>query len=59
MIIKRLQDDIPLEGVMQELDRRIEPYDLKTSEALNWILTIPGLDEFFEKIVEHKKRVMQ
>lgn len=59
MIVKRLADDIPLEGVLQELDRRAEPYGLKSSEALNWMLTIPGLDEFFGKVVEHKKKVLQ
>ena len=56
MLVKRLRDDIPLEGVLQELERRASEHDLKPSEALNWMLTIPGLDEFFAKVVEHKKR---
>jgi hypothetical protein len=51
--------DIPLEGILQELERRAEPYGLKKSEALNWILTIPGLDQFFEQVAEHKKRKPQ
>lgn len=53
------ETDIPLTSVLQELGRRAEVYGLKKSEALNWMLTIPGLDEFFEKVAEHKKRVMQ
>lgn len=51
--------DIPLTSVLQELGRRIEPFGLKQSEAINWILTIPGLDQFFAEIVEHKKRILQ
>ncbi len=54
-----LEADIPLEGVLQELGRRIEPHGLKQSEALNWILTIPGLDEFFGHVAEHKKKIKQ
>lgn len=59
MIIERLSDDVPLEGILQELERRAGPHGLKTSEALNWILTIPGLDDFFGQVAEHKKGVMQ
>lgn len=54
-----MDTDIPMEGVLQELGRRAEPFGLKPSEALNWILTIPGLDDFFGQIVEHKKRILQ
>lgn len=54
-----MTEDIPLTGSLQELERRIAPYGLAKSEALNWIFTIPGLDEFFERVVEHKKRIMQ
>ena len=50
--------DIPLEGMLQELERRIAPYGLVKSEALNWILTIPGLDEFFSQVVELKKKAL-
>lgn len=53
------ETDIPLTSALQELARRIEPFGLKQSEALNWVLTIPGLDQFFAEIVEHKKRIMQ
>ena len=48
--------DIALEGSLQELGRIIAPYGLKTSEALNWIFTIPGLDEFFSRVVELKRK---
>lgn len=54
-----LEADIPLEGVLQELSRRAEPFNLKTSEALNWMLTIPGLDDFFGQVVEMKKKTLQ
>lgn len=50
-----MTDDIPLEGVLQELERRASPYGLKPSEALNWMLSVPGVDEFFARIVEMKK----
>jgi hypothetical protein len=50
--------DIPLEGALQELERRIAPYGLVKSEALNWILTVPGLDEFFGQVVELKKKAL-
>lgn len=59
MIVKRLADDVPLEGVLQELDRRANRHGLGTSEALNWMLTIPGLDDFFGQVAEHKKRILQ
>lgn len=59
MLVKMLEDDIPLEGVLQELGRRTEAFGLKQSEALNWMLTIPGLDEFFSQVADHKKRIMQ
>jgi len=55
MIVQMLSDDIPLDGVLEELGRRADVYGLKKSEALNWILTIPGLDQFFANIVEMKK----
>lgn len=59
MIVKMLTDDIPLEGVLQELGRRAGPFGLEKSEALNWMLTIPGLDDFFGKVAEHKQRIKQ
>ena len=51
-----MTEDIPLEGVLQELERRAAPYGLKPSEALNWMLTVPGIEEFFARVVEMKKQ---
>lgn len=51
--------DIPLEGSLQELGRFIAPYGLQKSEAINWLMTIPGLDEFFARIVEYKQSKLQ
>jgi hypothetical protein len=59
MMEQLLAADIPLEGALQELERRASVHGLKNSEAINWILTIPGLDEFFVQVAEHKKRIMQ
>lgn len=50
--------DVPLASALEELQRKIEPYGLRQSEAISWMMTIPGIDEFFERIVEHKRRVL-
>lgn len=54
-----MEEDIPMKSVLEELGRRIEPYGLKPSEALNWMLSHPQLDDFFSQIVEFKKRTLQ
>lgn len=57
--VRVMAEDIPLEGALQELERRASVHGLKNSEAMNWMLTIPGLDQFFSEIAEHKKRILQ
>lgn len=52
-------DITALEGSLQELGRFIEPYGLAKSETLNWMMTIPGLDEFFARVVEYKRSRLQ
>jgi len=51
--------DLALEGALQELERRAAHYNLGKSEALNWMLGHPNLDEFFQMVVEHKKKALQ
>lgn len=54
-----VEPDLALVGALEELERRAAPYGMKKSEALNWMLGHPNLDEFFGQILEHKKRVVQ
>ena len=58
-LLENRSDDLAIDALLQELARRCEPFGLQKSEALNWLLTFPGLDEFFGQVAEHKKRVMQ
>lgn len=58
-LLENKPEDLALASPLQELARRIEPYQLSQPEALTWILTIPGLDDFFCEIVAHKKRILQ
>jgi hypothetical protein len=53
------QPDLAMAGVMQEFERRASEANMLASEALNWVLTIPGLDEFLTKAKDHTKRTMQ
>ena len=58
-VLENKPDDLAIAAPLQELERRCEPFGLQKSEALNWLLTFPGLDEFFGQVAEHKKKVMQ
>ena len=53
------ETDLALESALQELDRRCSPFGMKRSEALNWMLGHPHLDEFFNQILEHKRKPKQ
>jgi len=53
------QPDLALAARLQEFEHVAGKQGLTLSEALNWVLTIPGLDDFFAQVVEHKKQILQ
>ncbi len=58
-ILELEQPDLALKSAVEELERRASVVGLSTSEALNWVLTIPGLDEFLLRAKQHKESALQ
>lgn len=50
-------EDLALTSAIQGLERIAAPFGLAKGEALNWLLTVPGIDDFFGKIAERKRNM--